>query len=225
MSQTEVQTKGLSIISLLQNLQITDVSGIYITSVKTSTYSYYIADKNFLSGSGTPYAVEVDPLLISDTSGQYFDKTYNNEDLYLIIVDESGPTIETTTVESFTFQIPKLTDYPLTHSDIYTLDAGGETYEVPVTPGAIPVLENAPVESTIDIPPALGSYPIARIEKAFSNYDADKIIDRNNYETITADIEAKTAQNGGIMPQFKSFADYAAYKNSLSVRNYVANNP
>jgi hypothetical protein len=224
MSQTDVQTKGIRIASILQSLQITDVSGIYITGVKTSTYSYYVADKDFPSGSGV-YNTEVDPLLISDTSGQYFDKTYNNEDLYLIIVDESGPTIVTTTVESFTFQIPVITDYPLTHSNIYTLDAGGEIYEVPVIAGATPVLENTTVQSTIEIPPALGTYPIARIEKAFSNYDADKIIDRNNYETITADIEVKMAQNGGIMPQFKSFADYAAYKNSLSARNYVANNP
>ena len=112
-----------------------------------------------------------------------------------------------------------------THSNIYTLDVGGETYDVSVIPNAIPTLGNAPVESTIDIPPALGTYPIARIEKAFSNYDSDKVIERNNYETITADIEEKMTQNGGIMPQFKSFTDYAAYKNSLSARNYVANNP
>jgi hypothetical protein len=75
------------------------------------------------------------------------------------------------------------------------------------------------------IPPALSTYPIARVEKAFANYDSDKIIDRRAYETLTADIEAKMTANGGIMPQFKSFADYVAYKNSLSARKYVANNP
>jgi hypothetical protein len=221
MSQTQVQTKGISITSLLQNLQITDVSGIYITSVKTSTYAYYVANKDFPSGENA----EVDPLTISDTSGQYFDKTYDGEDLYLIIVDENGPSVQTTTIESFTFQLPTLADYPLTHSNIYTLEAGGETYQVPVTPNATPTLEQETTEVTTAIPPALSTYPIARVEKAYDNYDADKIIDRHAYETLTADIEAKIAANGGIMPQFKSFADYAAYKNSLSARNYVANNP
>ena len=220
MSQTDVQINGISIKSILENLQKTDLTGIYITSVKkelTDTFSYFIVDKDFV------YNTEIDPSTISDISGQYFDKTYSNEDLYLVIAD-SNATILSTTTQSFTFKLPASSN-SLTNSNIYPLTAGEETYEVPVIPNSTPTLQQESGESTVDIPPALSTYPIARVEKAFNNYDSDKIIDRRAYETLTADIEAKMTANGGIMPQFKSFADYTAYKNSLSARNYVANNP
>jgi hypothetical protein len=220
MSQTQVQINGISIKTILENLQITDVTGIYITYIATSSYSYFITDKDFSDN------LKVNSELISDNSGQYFESIHSGNEMYLVIYDdENSFEVKPTSNESFTFQIPKFSDYPLTHGEIYTLTAGEETYTVPVTPDATPTLELTTYQVADTIPPALSTYPIARVEKAFANYDSDKIIDRRAYETLTADIEAKMTANGGIMPQFKSFADYAAYKNSLSARNYVANNP
>jgi hypothetical protein len=220
MSQTQVQINGISIKTILENLQITDVTGIYITYIATSSYSYFITDKDFSDN------LKVNSELISDNSGQYFESIHSGNEMYLVIYDdENSFEVKPTSNESFTFQIPKFSDYPLTHGVTYTLTAGEETYTAPVTPGATPTLVLTTGQVIDTIPPALSTYPIARVEKAFDNYDADKIIDRHSYETLTADIEAKMTANGGIMPQFKSFADYAAYKNSLSARNYVANNP
>jgi hypothetical protein len=214
---------GISIESLLGGR--TDISGIFITYISSPNVKVVTIAGDYAIGDVTTP--------VDKTNSKYYDKTIDGNNAYILILDETGDFIEDTLMdaENIRYKLPLPTEYPLDTGASYE-PSSGDTYEIPLDsndPTPIIYQETVTIEDISGIPPRLSDYSLQRILKAFNNEGATTPFINNFkvYETITEDIKAqsRTLEDGTtIRPQFKSYNDYLAYKNSLNNRNYVRKN-
>jgi hypothetical protein len=214
---------GISIESLLGGR--TDISGIFITYISSPNVKVVTIAGDYAIGDVTTP--------VDETNSKYYDKTIDGNNAYILILDNTGDFIEDTLMDAETirYKLPLPTEYPLDTGASYE-PSSGDTYEIPLdsnNPTPIIYQETVTIEDISGIPPRLSDYSLQRILKAFNNEGATTPFINNFkvYETITEDIKAqsRTLEDGTtIRPQFKSYNDYLAYKNSLNNRKYVQRN-
>jgi hypothetical protein len=231
LNEINLNAYAISVESLLDLNGQTDVSGIYVTDT--------ISPENFpikvvYNIGGEDYTInEVEP--IEESKGKYYEKTVNGNKVYFVILDETDLYIESELMNSSSifYAFPTPEDYANDPPIFGTDEApSSETiYKIVLDPESSPeIFQQAVAEDISGIPLKLSDYSLERVLKAFNN-DAVSSPFINNfkvYETITEDIKAqsRTLEDGTtIRPQFKSYNDYLAYKNSLNNRNYVRKNP
>jgi hypothetical protein len=223
LNDANIVAYGISIESLLDGR--TDISGIFITYISSPNVKVVTIAGEYAIGDGTTP--------VDETNSKYYDKTIDGNNAYILILDETLGFIEDTLMdaENIRYKLPLPTEYPLDTGASYT-PSSGDTYEIPLDsndPTPIVYQKTVTIEDINSIPPPLGDYALQRVLKAFNN-DAVTTPYINNfkvYETITEDIKAqiRTLEDGTtIRPQFKSYNDYLAYKNSLNNRKYVQRN-
>jgi hypothetical protein len=228
LNNANVLAYGISIESLLGGR--TDISGIFITYISSPNVKVVTISEE---GAVSRFDIGDDTTPVDETNSKYYDKTIDGNNAYILILDNSEEFIEDTLMdaENIRYKLPLPTEYPLDTGASYE-PSSGDTYEIPLDsndPTPIIYQETVTIEDINSIPPPLGDYALQRVLKAFNN-DAVTTPYINNfkvYETITEDIKAqiRTLEDGTtIRPQFKSYNDYLAYKNSLNNRKYVQRN-